>query len=165
MMKSRIGSRVRFVHLELKVFQFVEEPSLVTAGGGDTVRFAQRRPERPLGGAAGRAGVGQRAGLLLVLGRRRHGDRRVLTLGGAAFAAEQLALDFPEVVAVVKPGEHQKKKTDQEKGNGETEQRSRTRQAAGSSTTRWRTAAEQTQEGRKLQNKMETNVKVKKRRS
>lgn len=123
-MKSRIGSRVRFVHLELKVFQFVEEPSLVTAGGGDTVRFAQRRPERPLGGAAGRAGVRQRAGLLLVLGRRRHGDRRVLTLGGAAFAAEQLALDFPEVVAVVKPGEHQKKKTDQEKGNGETEQRS-----------------------------------------
>lgn len=61
----------------------------------------------------GRAGVGQGAGLLLLLRRAvglqgRHGDRRVLALGGAALAAELLAFDFPEVVAVVKPGKQRK---------------------------------------------------------
>ncbi len=59
------------------------------------------------GGTVGRAGVGWRAGLLLVLRcavrlQRRHRRWRVLALGRAAFAAEQLAFDFPEVVAVVK---------------------------------------------------------------
>jgi len=52
----------------------------------------------------GRAGgpVG-RAGLLPGLRRAvRHRRRRVLALGRAAVAAEQLALDFPEVVAVIK---------------------------------------------------------------
>ena len=58
------------------------------------------------GGTVGRAGVRRRTGLLLLLRRavglqRRHGCRRVLALGRAAFAAEQLAFDFPEVVAVV----------------------------------------------------------------
>lgn len=55
----------------------------------------------------GRAGVGRRTGLLLALRRavglqRRHGRRRVLALGRAALAAEQLAFDFPEVVSVIK---------------------------------------------------------------
>lgn len=58
-------------------------------------------------GTVGRAGVRWRAGLLLVLWRavrlqQCHGWWRVLTFWRTAFTAEQLAFDFPEVVAVVK---------------------------------------------------------------
>lgn len=71
------------------------------------VKFSVRRVLGRTGGTVGRAGVRWSAGLLLVLRgairlQRRHGRWRVFALGRAAFAAEQLAFDFPEVVAIVK---------------------------------------------------------------
>lgn len=76
---------------------------------------------RGAGGTVRRAGVGRRAGLLLVLGRAvrlqgRQCRRGVPALGRAAFAAEQLAFDFPEVVAIVKSERGQ-----QEEGNVQSE--------------------------------------------
>lgn len=118
------------MHLDLKVLQFLRRMVLGNDGkwrySTISLREVQKEPEGPilalappwvvLGGPAGGTGVGQHAGLLLVLGRavglqRRHGSRGVLAPGGAAFAAEQLALDFPEVVAVVKPGEGENMET------------------------------------------------------
>lgn len=60
------------------------------------------------GGGVGGAGVRRRTGLLLILRgavrlQRRHRCGRVSTFRGATFAVEQLAFDFPEVLAVVKP--------------------------------------------------------------
>lgn len=82
------------------------------------LKISVRKFLRRTGGTVERAGVRWRAGLLLVLWRavrlqRRHGCRRVLALGRATFAAEQLAFDFPEVVAVVKSerGSQKKKKS------------------------------------------------------
>lgn len=71
-----------------------------------SVRSARGRGSEWVRG--GRAGVGQ-AVLLGLLGGAglplRQGRAGVLALGGAALAAEQLALDAPETLPVVEPGE------------------------------------------------------------
>lgn len=106
------------VHLceSVSVLMKVGGPTPSRRGGYSTSSLRVRSPRLPnvvcvgglvLGGAAGRAGVRRGAGLLLVLGgavglQGRHGWRGELTLGGAAFTAEQLAFDLPEVIAIVK---------------------------------------------------------------